>query len=279
MISHVEHINCMEFMKRYPDKYFELAIVDPNYGIGRDGARETTSKHGGRKAHEFKGWDSLPPESNYFTELFRVSENQIIWGANYFTKDLPASMGWIYWDKGQRIMQSDGELGFTSFKRALRVLELNRVELLKEGTIHPTQKPIKLYRWLLKNYANEGDKILDTHLGSGSSRIAAYKLGFDFYGCELDKDYYEAQEKRFKEAINEPLFQTADLVDGSFIFIMLKINIMEIIAIICFILAALALGLILFGVPISQRAVNIIILIIVLLMAVSQTGWVGKFLK
>lgn len=199
MENKVENIDCMLGMARYPDKYFELAICDPPYGIGRDGSVRTTSTHGGRKAHEFKGWDKAIPNQKYFDELFRVSKNQIIWGANYFTKYLPASMGWIFWDKGQRICNSDGELAYTSFERALRCVVKNRVELLIEGTIHPTQKPAYLYRWILKNYANEGDKILDTHLGSGSSRIAAYDMGFDFTGFELDKDYFLAQEKRFKE--------------------------------------------------------------------------------
>lgn len=162
----------MVLMARYPDKYFDLAIVDPPYGIGRDGSVKTTSKHGGRKAHDFKGWDKSVPTETYFTELFRVSKNQIIWGANYFTKMLPPSMGWVFWDKGQRICNSDGELAFTSFHQALRVAEYNRVELQIEGTIHPTQKPIKLYKWLLDKYAKPGDKILDTHLGSGSIAIA-----------------------------------------------------------------------------------------------------------
>lgn len=198
MNSIVTNEDCMVGMARYPDKYFNLAICDPPYGIGRDGAARTTSKHGGRKMHIFKNWDTSRPCAEYFAELFRVSENQIIWGGNYFVEYLPPSMGWVFWDKGQRICNSDGELAYTSFNKALRAVEFNRVELLLEGTIHPTQKPIKLYTWLLKNYAKQGDKILDTHLGSGSSRIAAYKAGFDFTGFELDKDYYEAQEKRFK---------------------------------------------------------------------------------
>lgn len=205
-ISIVENRDCMEAMKEFPDKFFELAVVDPPYGIGYDGARVSTSSHGGRKAYEFKGWDSAIPDEDYFLELFRVSKNQIIWGGNYFTKYLPSSMGWIFWDKGQRICNSDGELAYTSFERALRVYELNRVALQIEGTIHPTQKPQKLYKWVLQNYAQSGDKILDTHLGSGSSRIAAYKMGFDFWGYEIDKDYFQAQEKRFKTAIAEPLF-------------------------------------------------------------------------
>lgn len=200
-LTKVFNTDCLPAMKDTPDKFYDLAIVDPPYGIGRDGSVKTTSKHGGRKAHEFKGWDEMTPDEVYFSELFRVSKNQIIWGANYFTRFLPPSMGWIFWDKGQRICNSDGELAFTSFDQALRVVEYNRVELLLDyaGTIHPTQKPIKLYKWLLKNYAKPGDKILDTHLGSQSSRIAAFDMGFDFTGYELDKDYFEAGCKRFEQ--------------------------------------------------------------------------------
>ena len=202
--SIVTNEDCMIMMARYPDKFFDLAIVDPPYGIGRDGAVKTTSKHGGRKAHAFKCWDDAIPNAEYFSELFRVSKNQVIWGANYFTKYLPPSMGWIFWDKGQRICNSDGELAFTSFDKALRVVTYNRVELLKEGTIHPTQKPIVLYKWIYANYINGGGvKILDTHLGSGINRIAAYDLGFDFYACELDKEYFEKQENRFKKHIQQ----------------------------------------------------------------------------
>jgi len=194
------NIDCMEYMRGLPDKAFDLAIVDPPYGIGRDGSKKTTSKHGGRKAHEFKGWDNAIPNKTYFDELKRISKNQIIWGANYFSEFLPPSMGWVFWDKGQRICNSDGELAFTSFQKALRVVEYNRVELLLEGTIHPTQKPIRLYEWLLANYAKQGDRILDTHLGSGSSAIAAHYGGFDFVGCELDTDYFNAASKRFEQA-------------------------------------------------------------------------------
>ena len=195
--------DCMDVMKLIDDKEFCLSCVDPPYGIGRDGSKKTTSKHGGRKAHEFKGWDNSTPNKTYFDELMRISKNQIIWGANYFAEFLPPSMGWVFWDKGQRICNSDGELAFTSFQKALRVVEYNRVELLLEGTIHPTQKPIKLYEWLLTNYAKKGQKILDTHLGSGSSAIAAHYFGVDFVGCELDKDYFEAAKARFDMATKQ----------------------------------------------------------------------------
>lgn len=193
-------MDCIEGMAKYPDKYFELAIVDPPYGINRAGQNETFTKlkKHKRKYFENKKWDYDIPNEKYFNELFRVSKNQIIWGANYFTQYLYSSKGWIFWDKGQDLTMSDGELAFTSFQKVLRRIKINRGQLMIEGgTIHPTQKPVKLYKWLLTNYAKPGDKILDTHLGSGSSRIAAYDLGFDFVGFELDKEYFEAQEKRF----------------------------------------------------------------------------------
>jgi len=190
--------DCMVLMSRYPDKHFDLAIVDPPYGIGRDGSARSTSSHGGRKAHDFKGWDAKPPGADYFRELYRVSKDQIIWGANYYPEHLTKSMGWIFWDKGQRICNSDGELAFSSFNRALRVVEMNRVELLKEGTIHPTQKPIKLYTWLLENYAKPGQRILDTHLGSGSHAIACHYFGAHLTACEIDADYFIEASGRIK---------------------------------------------------------------------------------
>jgi site-specific DNA-methyltransferase (adenine-specific) len=191
----------MELMARYPDKYFDLAIVDPPYGIGYDGANSSSGSHGGRKAHEWKGWDTSIPSEEYFKELFRVSKNQIIWGANYFTKYLPSSMGWIVWRKDRgNFSSSDAELAFSSFQRALREYTKNPLVLVREGgTIHPTQKPICLYKWILSKYAKEGDKILDTHLGSGSIAIACHDMGFDLTACELDTDYYNAAIKRLTD--------------------------------------------------------------------------------
>ena len=192
----------MEYMKQFPDNYFELAIVDPPYGIGIDGQKEQQKgKKSDRKQHIKKGWDNEIPNEKYFDELFRVSKNQIIWGANYFVENLKiGTKGWIVWDKGQHgLTMSDCELAYSSFDKPTRIYLKNRVQLLIEGTIHPTQKPITLYRWLLQNYAKPNDKILDTHLGSGSSRIAADMEGFNFYACELDKDYFEASCKRFDE--------------------------------------------------------------------------------
>lgn len=199
-------MDCMDLMRDTPDGFYDLAIVDPPYGIKRDGAERTTSRHGGRKAHKRKGWDNKPPSAEYFRELVRVSRNQIIWGANYYPQYLPPSMGWVFWDKGQRICNSDGELAFSSFDRALRVIEMNRVELLIEGTIHPTQKPVALYRWLLANYAKPGDRILDTHFGSGSIAIACHYAGHHLTACELDPDYFAAACKRIeRETAQEEL--------------------------------------------------------------------------
>lgn len=202
-ISKIELMDCMEGMKQYPDKYFDLAIVDPPYGINRSGQAETFTKNPKhkRKFFENKNWDLTIPQKEYFDELFRVSKNQIIWGANYFTEFLPSSMGWIFWDKGQDLSMSDGELAYTSFNKALRRFKINRGQLMLEGgTIHPTQKPILLYNKCF-DFAKieKGQKILDTHLGSQSSRIAAYKLGFDFWGFEIDKDYFEQGNQRFEK--------------------------------------------------------------------------------
>ena len=189
------HGDCMAAMKEMKDKSFDLAIVDPPYGIGRDGGE--TGKNW--KFYEQKSWDSAIPSKEYFFELFRVSQNQIIWGANYFTIHLPSSMGWIFWDKGQELTMSDGELAYSSFQRALRRKVINRCKIQEHGgLLHPTQKPVSLYKWLLKNYAKDGDKILDTHLGSGSIAIACYDMGFDLTGYEIDKDYYDAAVNRIE---------------------------------------------------------------------------------
>lgn len=195
--------DCLLAMKEIPDKYFELAIVDPPYGIGNDGQKERKCKNPkhSRKGHIQKAWDSTIPSKSYFEELFRVSQNQIIWGGNYFVESLDKShKGWIVWDKGQRgLTMSDCELAYSSFDKPTRIFTLNRVALRQEGTIHPTQKPIKLYQWLLENYAKKGDKILDTHVGSASSLIACYDLGFEYIGFEIDKYYYDAARKRIED--------------------------------------------------------------------------------
>ena len=202
-INSIVHLgDCLEAMKQYPDKYFDLAVVDPPYGIGRDGHSGVKAKkveHNWKK-YDFKGWDSERPNKNYWDELFRVSKNQIVFGANYFTEYLPPSMGWIFWDKGQELTMSDGELIFTSFQKAMRRKIINRASAREEGMIHPTQKPTLIYDFCLDYVKVEnGWRILDTHVGSGSSRISADKAKLDFTGYEIDLDYWTAQEKRFKE--------------------------------------------------------------------------------
>ena len=204
------NIDCMEYMAGLPDKAFDLAIVDPPYGIGEIGQRNVsgdrpTAKWKNPNSQQYETFDdSKPPSKEYFQELFRVSKNQIIWGGNYFTDHLPISKGWIVWDKQVDIKEhlSMCELAWSSFDR-----KCNKYDYLWAGfkkkhqveRIHPTQKPVDLYRFLLMFYANEGDKILDTHLGSGSSAIASYNMGFDFVGCELKKEFYDDTLLRFKE--------------------------------------------------------------------------------
>jgi len=186
----------MELMARYPDKYFDLAIVDPPYGIG---ASEMTMGNGKNKKYK-KGkiWDNETPNQEYFEELFRVSKNQIIWGGNYFS--LPLTKSWIFWDKGINgdCDFADGELAWISFNKVLRIAPIRYKGFLGADTerIHPTQKPIKLYKWLLDKYAKQGDKILDTHLGSGSIAIACHDYGFDLTACELDKEYFDKAMQR-----------------------------------------------------------------------------------
>jgi site-specific DNA-methyltransferase (adenine-specific) len=195
-ISEVYNMDCMEGMAKYPDKYFELAIVDPPYGIG---ASEMTMGSGKNKKYKKgKMWDNVIPNNIYFNELKRISKNQIIWGGNYFNLELTKS--WIFWEGIYGDCDfADGELAWTSFNKVLRIAKIRYKGFLgaDDIRIHPTQKPVKLYKWLLTNYAKPGDKILDTYLGSGSSRIAAYDMGFDFVGFELDKEYFEASCKRF----------------------------------------------------------------------------------
>ena len=216
----IEMLNCdcMEYMAGLPDKAFDLAIVDPPYGIEWDGATQSSGSHGGRKGHEYKGWDKATPDKKYFDELFRVSKNQIIWGANYFTQFIPASMGWIVWRKDRGVFSgSDAELAFTSFDIALREYTKNPLVLAREGgTIHPTQKPVALYKWLLSRYAKPGDRILDTHGGSGSICIACHDLGYDLTWMELDTDYYKAAVERYKNhAAQATLFEPAELTKAN----------------------------------------------------------------
>jgi len=210
IISEVHLEDCLEAMKRYADNHFDLAIVDPPYGINADVKNNIDKKQSNKSASKSKKygsqlWDSNVPTKEYFKELFRVSKNQIILGVNYYPYDF-LNGGRIYWDKCVSMpTYSDGELAFCSLLNSIKSVKIAWHGMIqhdmknKEFRIHPTQKPIKLYEWLLMNYAKEGDTILDTHVGSGSSRIAAYKNGFDFVGFEIDAEYHAAQEKRFNE--------------------------------------------------------------------------------
>ena len=183
--------DCVKALKRFNDNYFDLAIVDPPYGF----RTEKTGILNFRKGKQEKEWN-VAPTAEYFDELKRVSKNQIVWGGNYF--GLPSNRCFIIWDKVAHMdTLADCEYAWTSFDRNAKIFK--HLRNTSETRIHICQKPIKLYEWLIHNYAKQGDKILDTHLGSGSSRIAADKMGFDFTGCELDKEYFEAQEKRFRE--------------------------------------------------------------------------------
>jgi len=200
----------MKMMARYEDNYFDLAIVDPPYQIERFSKNMDSQGTLGKSIflgkNKISEWDKLPSK-DYFEELFRVSKNQIIWGANHFwkTADLPNATNFIFWDKKMPFPNfSRGELAWTSFKGVCKCFEYNyygNIEGNKQskGRLHPTQKPIALYEWLLMNYAKEGDKILDTHLGSGSIAIACHNLGYDLTACELDKEYYNAAIKRLKQ--------------------------------------------------------------------------------
>ena len=199
------HGDSLQALKGYGDNHFDLAIVDPPYGI--DVTKMTLGNAKKKLKSKEKDWDNEVPSEAYFKELFRVSKNQLIWGGNYF--DLPNSRFWIVWDKNNGESDfADGEMCWGSFDKPMRIKRVNWCgSACKHETgqnkIHPTQKPIALYRWLLENYTNENDLILDTHLGSGSSRIACQKNGFAFTGFEIDKDYYEAQEKRFKDFVSQ----------------------------------------------------------------------------
>ena len=188
--------DCVKALKRYPDKYFDLAIVDPPYGLERFKANDGgNSKKITTFGDKDKNWNNIKPTAEYWNELFRVSKNQIVWGGNNF--ELPTSEYFIVWDKGQMMPSfARCEMAWTNCKVPAKIYAKRSQDL---NRIHPTQKPIGLYDWLLINYAKEGNLILDTHLGSGSSRIAAYKGGFNFVGFEIDEDYYKSQEKRFND--------------------------------------------------------------------------------
>lgn len=188
--------DCMEILKQTPNKYYSLCIVDPPYGININvsiGRRKGNKKS---NYHKFAGEDNTIPSEEYFKELFRVSENQIIWGGNYMTDFLYPSPCWLLWDKGfsEDVTFAQFEMAWTSFKSSCKKFDYNAAKNIDR--IHPTQKPVQLYKWLLNKYAKAGDTILDTHLGSGSSAIAAHDGGFEFTGIELDEEYYNAAKER-----------------------------------------------------------------------------------
>jgi len=193
-LNKLYNMDCMDGMKQFPDKYFELAIVDPPYGIKAErmnmGSRNTV------KPDKTKSWDNSVPDDSYFKELQRVSKNQVIWGGNYF--NLPPTRCVLVWDKGESMYGrsfSEIEMAWTSFQDSARIYKHNPNNPTR---IHPTQKPINLYTWILNLFAHDGDKILDTHVGSASSLIACHNMGFDYIGFELDKDYWKAATERLE---------------------------------------------------------------------------------
>ena len=188
--------DCMEFMKDIPNNYYDLAIVDPPYGIG-------ISSNPVRQAHEVKKWDNAIPKKEYFDELFRISKNQIIWGGNYFIEYLKNSQNYIIWDKKQPedFSLAMCEFAWSSFKSPAKIFR--RSVLQERNKIHPTQKPIELYKWILRIYAKENDKIIDTHLGSGSIACAIHEWGGELDACELDKDYFDNAVKRVREYVRQ----------------------------------------------------------------------------
>ena len=204
--SEALNMDCMAYMRALPDKAFDLAVVDPPYGIHMDGGEIGRSVLAQTTKYQQKAWDRAPPAEAYFLELERVSRNRVIWGANHFISRYPRDSGeWLVWDKlnGENDF-ADCELAWTRFGGAVRLFRFRWAGMLqgnmraKEVRIHPTQKPVALYAWIFSRYAKPGDRILDTHLGSGSSRIAAWDAGLDFVGCEIDRDYFDAQERRFQ---------------------------------------------------------------------------------
>lgn len=227
MISEVYNCDCLEYMKSLPDKYFDLCIADPPYGVSYARGENGWGVCENRPTLEDVKWDNSIPSQEVFNEILRVSKNCIIWGGNYFTHLLPVSKCWIVWDKldgtTNKSVFADAELAWTNMQKVVRTFRLRQMGFIsdtKDGKrIHPTQKPSELYTWILKNYAKEGDKIFDPFLGSGSSRIAAYKFGFDFYACELDKEYYEAQEERFRrECLGEIKLSNGQIIKQQSLF-------------------------------------------------------------
>lgn len=183
----------------------DAVVTDPPYGIGKDGQKRTTGGHGGRKAYEFLGWDKDRPDPETFDLLLAAGRQHVIWGGNYFADLFPATGKWLVWDKGQRINQSDGELAWTSESGALRIFELNRVSLMTDGAEHPTQKPVEIMRWSIQQL-DDPQTILDPFMGSGTTGVAAVKLGRKFIGIEIEPKYFDIACRRISDALKQPDF-------------------------------------------------------------------------
>jgi DNA modification methylase len=195
----IYHGDCREVLPSLEP--VDLLLTDPPYGIGRDGSRESTGSHGGRKAYEFLGWDAEIPSRETFRAMFAASREQIVWGGNYFTAYLRPTMGWFVWDKGQRIDQSDGELAYTSFDKALRIFTLNRMAIAQDGAEHPAQKPEELMKWCMLQAGDEFQFILDPFMGSGTTLRAAKDLGRKAIGIEIEEKYCEIAAKRLSQEV------------------------------------------------------------------------------
>lgn len=189
--------DCMEILPTL--ERVDAVITDPPYGINKDGQKQTTGGHGGRKAYDFLGWDSDRPDAAIFEAILRAGKTHVIWGGNYFADLLPPTMKWLVWDKGQRINQSDGELAWTSMQSALRIMTMNRVELLTDGAQHPTQKPVRLMTWCI-DQAGMPETILDPFMGSGTTGVAAIQMGRKFIGIEREPKYFDIACKRIEQA-------------------------------------------------------------------------------
>ncbi len=206
MSVEILHTDCMDYMVTVPDHHFDLAIVDPPYGIGENWKK---SRHSSFYRHDSTYKNNNIPGEEYFAELFRVSKNQIIWGGNYYNDFLPAGNHWIVWDKDRDYKNShmsEGEFAWHSFNVPLRIVKKTWNGFIRceaRSGIHPHEKPKGLYNWVLQNYAEKGWRILDTHLGAGSSAIAAHYFGCDFVGCEIDEIYFNAAKERIEKATRQ----------------------------------------------------------------------------
>ena len=228
MTSEVFNTDCLEYMRTLPDKAFQLAIADPPYGVsyarGKNGYGVTVDK---LPTHDDVRWDDKIPDPTFFSQLLRVSENVIIWGGNYFTHILPVSKCWLVWDKcngmENKSVFADAELAWTSMTKVVKMFSMRQLGFISEtkdaDRIHPTQKPTELYAWCLRTFAKPGDRIFDPMMGRQSSRIAAYKMGFDYVGCELDKEYFDKGCERFnRECKGEIVTKDGNIVKQMSLF-------------------------------------------------------------